>query len=250
VEPISGGNPLPGTRVRIIDVYDQNNVLDELPFDGSSNYLEFNISIADFTFAGIHKIDIRFYNPTDQPYSTINSTFIVINETVTFNSDPYLSLNPKVIQRNDGGFYVTGKVVNNNEGMRGLQVKLLLFDKNYKNVSQYLIGGNVYDLTDSNGNFRFDINSISIDCQYGPYYIRVDFNGSIQLLEIPGIDLIPHFMINASSNYVDINVTATTYITQINHFTDYQSLSPDKWIYNDILHVIGDLFWDNSSGIV
>ena len=244
----SGSNPLPGTRVRIIDVY-QNTVLDEYLFQISSpNFIQFNISInnTNFNFGGIHKINVRLYDPSNQPYPRVNSTFIVINKTMTFDN-PTITTN--IIQRNDGGFSVSGNMRDNGIGIRGLWVRLLLFDENYVNASKYLIGGNVYALTDNNGYFRFDINTIRFDCIQGPYQLRIDFNGSIQIIEVPGIDYIPNYMINASSNYVNLNVTAGTYISQVNYYTQ-SGLALDKWINNDILYIIGNLNWDNSSGMV
>ena len=95
----------------------------------------------------------------------------------------------------------------------------------------------MYALTGNNGYFRFDINTIRFDCIQGPYQLRIDFNGSIQIIEVPGIDYIPNYMINASSNYVNLNVTAGTYISQVNYYTQ-SGLAPDKWINNDILYII------------
>ncbi len=245
----SGGNPLSGTRVRIIDVYDANVVLDERQYDGSFNFVEFNISIAQFTFAGIHKINIRFYDQFDQPYPTINSTFIIINETVSFYPDPLVS--PNIIQRNDGSLTISGYVEENGRPMRGLLVRLLLYDKNYNNVSQYLIGGNIYALTSASGYYLFNINYINITCPQGLYYIRVDFNGTIQLSEVPGIDLIPNYMVSSSSNYIGLNVTAGTNMAQIDYYTNTEQMYPSIpllskiWVENDVLHVIGELYWDN-----
>jgi len=155
----SGGYPTPGSWVYIYDVYESMNPLNSYQFGPSNGFVQFNISINIFSFAGIHEIRVQY-----ETFTTINTTFIIINETVSINTDDPIINN--VVQRNDGGFYVTGNVADN---LRGLEVRLLLFDENYNNVSQYLIGGNIYDLTDSDGNFRFDINSIGIEARTIPY---------------------------------------------------------------------------------
>ncbi|MBA7713193.1 hypothetical protein ES703_122193 [subsurface metagenome] len=58
-------------------------------------------------------------------------------------------------------------------------------------------------------------------------------------------------MIDVSSDYSDLNITAGTILTQTDYYTNTEQLFPsipdiDKiWIENDTLHVIGVLYWDN-----
>ncbi len=211
-------------------------LLDNHTYLGVSGYHLFNISTT-FFHAGIHKIRVQFMD-----FPTINTTFIVINETVNFNIDPVINS----IVRDRGGFTVSGYVQEFGENLRGLRVNLQLLNSSYGNVSQY-IGGSIFTTTQSDGYFEFNVGSVSLNCPQGLYYVRVDFNGTIFLSETPGIDLIPNFLKYNSSSSIQINVTAGTAIIQNTYYTQYELLFPDTWQNGDTLYVIGNLTWDNGT---
>ena len=240
----SGGPPLANSNVTIWDAY-SGIMLDKYTYPGGKTFVQFNISTNKFYHSGIHQILVRLDNNP-----TINTTFIIINETVDVIASPYIKTDDidNVVTRDDGGFIVQGFLWENNTALRGLRVRLLLFNKNNVNVSQYLIG-NPFALTDANGNFTIQIDGIALAAPVGEYYIRIDFNGSINIPEIPGINLIMNYMVSSSSSLISLNITATTIITQIDYYSDYEYLDPDSWLNNDILHVIGNLTWDNNTGI-
>ncbi|MFX0188421.1 MAG: transglutaminase-like domain-containing protein [Candidatus Hodarchaeota archaeon] len=206
-----------------------------------NGFIQFNIS-TNFSYAGIHKIRVQYEN-----YPTINTTYIVINETVNVNAIPTIQTTgtDNVVLRGNGGFTVYGYVMENGTGLRGLRVKLLLLNKTYDNVSYYLIG-NPFDLTNSTGNFTIQINSIDLNCPQGEYYLIIDFNGSINIPETPGIILIPNYMINKNSNVVNLSITAGTSV--INGYYDTRVVK-DSWYEGDDLYVYGNLIWDNMSAI-
>ena len=122
---------------------------------------------------------------------------------------------------------------------------MLLFNKTGDNVSHYLIG-NVYDITDNGGNFEFQINSIDISAPHGEYFVRVDFNGSLNLQNIPGINPITNFMVHSNSSLVPLNITAGTILTQEGYTSELEFIDPTIWMIGDVLHVFGNLTWDNS----
>ena len=99
---------------------------------------------------------------------------------------------------------------------------------------------------DGTGYYEFIIDYINISCPQGKYYIRIDFNGTI---DAPGIFL-TDYMVHTNGSLLNLNVTARTYITQFDYYTDNEDLAPDYWINGDTLHVIGNLYWDNTSTII
>ncbi|MFX1395131.1 MAG: hypothetical protein ACFFAH_16405, partial [Promethearchaeota archaeon] len=237
-----GGTPASGSNVSIWDDY-SNQLLDLHYYSGGTGYVRFNISTNSFYYAGIHKIRVQFSD-----YPTINTTFIIINETVNVILNPIVKTNgaDNIIQRDNGGFIVSGSVRENSTGLRGLVVGVLLYNKTYNNVSQYLVG-TPYNVTNANGDFMIYVDSIDIDCPKGEYYVQIAFNGSLYLNEIPGIDLIWNYMTGNTSIFVKLNVTAATIINQIDLYSDLEFIDPDSWILGDILHVIGNLTLDNET---
>ena len=239
------GASLNGKIVRIWDEY-SNKLLGSYTFtEFSSGSVQFNISTNKFYHAGIHKIKVQY-----ETYSAINTTFIVINETVNVNVINVIDTprTDNVVLRNSEGFTVSGYIMENGTRLRGLRVSILLLDRFYKNVSHYLIG-NLYGLTSNNGYFSIFINRINSNCPYGQYYVRIDFNGSINIQIPPGINLINNFMVSNSSSYVPLNITAGTIINQINWYTELEFIDENIWIIGDILHVFGNLTWDNNTRI-
>ncbi|MHA2128650.1 MAG: transglutaminase-like domain-containing protein, partial [Promethearchaeota archaeon] len=237
VNVVHGGtNPAFGTNITIWDEF-TNTLLDTHVFLGGYGYWEFYISTFSFD-SGIHKIRVQF-----EDFPTINTTFIIINKSVNFNLNPI----PGKIIRNSDSLTVSGDVFDSGIGLRGLRVSLQLLNNTGGNVSQYLIGSSV-DFTAPNGYFQFDISSISIGCPQGSYFVRVDFNGSIFLPGIPGINFIPNFMINTSSSLFQLNITAGTNLNQ-DGFHTKSGLNPSQWINDDVLYVYGSLNWDNGTAL-
>ncbi|MFX1312245.1 MAG: hypothetical protein ACFFHD_06495, partial [Promethearchaeota archaeon] len=235
--------PAIGTYVTIWDDY-SNLLLDNYTYPGGTGDVQFNISTNRFYYAGIHKIRVQFMD-----YPTFNTTFIIINESVSIDFVPSVTN----IVRNNGGFVVTGYVRENGTGLRGLHVSLQLLNISNGNNSQFLIGS-LFDFTTNNGFFQFDVNYIDIACPHGIYYLRIDFNGSIYLPGIPGIDLIPHYMVNSSSYLLQLNISAGTIINE-GYYAKYgegyhsklQDIYPLHWVDTDILYVYGELTWDNGT---
>ena len=230
-----GGFPAFNTDVRIYDDYSNNLLLTHF-FPGGTGDHQFNVDTSTF-HAGIHKIRVQFMN-----FPTINTTFIVINETFNFNMNPVINS----IVRNSGGFTVSGYVRESGVDLRGLRVSLQLLNSSYGNASQY-IGGSMFTTSQSNGYFEFNVGSVTLSCPQGLYYVRVDFNGTIFLSETPGIDLIQDFMKPISSSPLSFNITAGTVITQNTYYTKYEAVFPNTWQNGDTLYVIGNLTWDNGT---
>ena len=243
VTVVHGGDvPDLGDYVTIWDDY-SNMLLDNYTYKGVTGYVQFNISTNKFYHAGIHKIRVQFMN-----YPTINTTFIIINETVNVNVNPVISVD-NVVVRDIESFTVSGYVRGNGTGLRGLRVNLILLNKSSKYVSQYIIGTKT-TTTLSDGYFQFNLASIDIDCTEGPYYIRVDFNGSIYLSGVPGIDLIdPNYMVTCSSSLVPLNITAGTVIIQDGYHTVPHDISEGYWWVDDTLYIYGNLTWDNGTAM-
>ncbi|KKM71453.1 hypothetical protein LCGC14_1430460 [marine sediment metagenome] len=232
---ISSKAPISGENLTIWDDY-SNTMLDNYTFPGVYNNHSFIINTTGF-HAGIHRIRIQIEN-----YPTWNTTFIIINETVTIKVNPTL---PKRI-RNSENLTVSGYVVNETTGLRGLLVSLQLFNSTGGNYSQYLIIDSRFYTTENNGYFEFVINLISITCPQGNYSLRIDFNGSISLAGTPRIGPIQNYMINTNSSLIALNITAGTNITLDGYHTKL-GLNPTMWYNTDILYVYGNLTWDNET---
>ena len=124
----------------------------------------------------------------------------------------------------------------------------MLYNGTGVNVSQYLNGPRV-TTTDSNGYFQFNIGSINMTCPKGPYTIRIDFNGTIYLAGIPGIDTIPQYMGSNRSLPMSLNITAGAVIIKDTYYTKYESDFPDIWQNGDTLYVMGSLELDNGNAL-
>jgi len=240
-----GGFPDSGDIVTIWDDYwvGTDKLLDSYVFPGGTGYVRFNISTNNFYNAGIHKIRVQFMDYINK----INTTFIIINETINININPVIS-DDNVVVRNNDDFSVNGYIKENGTGLIGLRANILLLNSTYKNVSQYL-NGPLTTTTNSNGYFNFDMNPMDLNCPQGRYFIRIDFNGSLILNEIPGIDLIQKYMISNSSILVQLDINASIVIIQDGFHSIYESLAPTEWINGDTLYVYGSLTWDNGTEI-
>ncbi|MFX1317446.1 MAG: hypothetical protein ACFE9T_16410, partial [Promethearchaeota archaeon] len=239
------GSAVESGYVTILDYYSNRTLYNYsyTGFESPKGFVQINIPTNKFYHAGIHKIVVRYMD-----FAPTNITYIVINETVNINviktiQPTYIN---NIVVRDVDGFIVKGSVKENKTGLRGLRVRLLLLNKNKENFSHYLIG-DPFAITDEDGNFAIIINKINISCPQGEYYIRIDFNGSIEISETPGINLIRNYMISNSSLPVSINITADTYF--INHYY-YKDFPLPGWWENDTCHIVGYLRWDNNTGIV
>jgi hypothetical protein len=231
------GSPVSSGTLTLRDVY-TNQIL--AIYNGDLGFVQLNIS-TQLLHAGLHQIEVQYGT-----FETLNTTYIIVNETITIDSNinPY----PLKVIRNVEGFFVFGNLYDSGNYSRGLRVNIRLLNETNHDVSNYLgfEPGYQQSMTiwsDGTGYYEFRIAFIDPDCPKGRYFIRIDFNGTI---DAPGIFL-SDYMIHVSGMPIELNITAGTYITQIHYYTDNEDLAPDYWINGDTLHVLGDLFWDNSS---
>jgi len=226
------GSPVSSGTVVLRDVFIGSQI-------GSHDYILADNGYHDFIIdtslwhAGLHKIEVQW-----STFPTFNTTYIIINKTITISA--YSTLNH--IRRNFDAFSVFGTVQDGTTNLRGLNIKILLFDSNNNDVTGYLnLAGsqtiNVYD-----GNYQFNVNFISINCLQAGYYFRIDFNGSINEA---GISL-SNYMIHTSSIAVPVNITAGVTITG-NY--DTQAVK-DQFYEDDTLYAYGYLRWDNGTAII
>ncbi|MHA1281375.1 MAG: transglutaminase domain-containing protein [Promethearchaeota archaeon] len=233
----SGINVTTGT-VRVYDIFTTpTSLIAQYTFKGSDRGKHtFTINTTDW-MAGLHKLVVNW-----SIYSTSNYTFIVINETLNI----YGNLNNFVITRNIESFTVSGILKSQSNSLRGLEINLNLLNETHGNVTQYLImSGNRIITINDDGTYQFNINSISLSCPQGIYYIRVDFNGTIKY---PGVNLYK-YMITNSSILLQINITASSNLNPDTYWTEHEDLAPDKWIAGDIFHANGTLLWDNGTAM-
>ncbi len=230
--------------VYLIDVY-TNTELDRHKFEViDKGYWNFSIPI-NTLHSGLHKINVRYGEDGAPYYDTYNSTYIVINETATIN----IFQSEFSVQRVVDGFEISGNVLNGSSPLRSLEMGIYLLNSENQDLSQYLNfapGYSQYTFTDANGEFTFLINSIDNDTlQQGRYIIIIDFNGTIS---DSGIYL-SNYMVNFSSS-LNINLTAGTQIIQQDYYTlKWETEYPEYWVDTDTLIVIGNLTWDNNTGI-
>ena len=229
--------------VRLRDVY-TNQILASYTYDGSEvqpGFIQLNVS-TQLLHAGLHHLEVQY-----DSWAATNTTYIIINETVNIIPDPTIDR----ILRNDGGFTVSGHVEESGNGSRGMRVRIVLLNSSNDDVSYYLnfVAGyqqNMFIANDGSGDYEFRIDFIDLNCPYGEYNIRIDFNGTIAA---PGIFL-SNYMVHTNSSLISLNITAGTVITQGPYSTENEDLAPDYWINGDILHVLGDLNWDNGATMV
>jgi len=189
--------------------------------------------LADTTswHGGLHRIEVQWSGSV-----ATNNTYVIINKTANI----FASINQASIIRNIDNFIVDGTLRDNGELLRGLVVNIRLLDDTFSDVSVFYLNGITSITTDALGHYQFD-NSIDLGCPQGKYYIRIDFNGSINA---PGISL-SDYMIHNSSLLISINILADTYI-----IGNYETkVVKNDWYYSDACYVHGYLYWDNGSAI-
>ena len=232
------GNPL--------YIYDDftNTLLDTYYFPdgtGQTGFHQFDIPTASL-HGGLHRIRVQYHT-----YSTINRTYIIVNDTVDINVNP----DKNEVIRGVEGFGVFGTVQESGEDLRGLIVSIILLNATYDDVTSYLnLVGSQSIIINNDGTFSYTISSIDQICPQGKYYIRIDFNGSIEYPNtgFPNV-LLTDYMIHTNSSLVPINITAGTMIIQDGYHTIPHDISDGDWWVDDILYVYGNLTWDNGTAM-
>ncbi len=203
-------------------------------------HVEVNISSTNDFHSGIYRLRIQY-----NTYDSINITYIIINESITITPN----LDDMEIQRGleiDQSLIAT--ISSPGSGtIEGLRINLTLLDSNYNDVSDlYLDLQGMQPITISNNQGTFVINSILQNCPYGVYYLRIDFNGSLQDTWLNLSD----YMVHSNSSFIKLNITAGTTIIEHSWYTDYEVPPYDQqWVYNTTLYVNGHLRWDNGTAI-
>jgi len=225
------GIPVETGVVTFTDVY-INEIIASYTFQtGDGGYFSFLNNTSSW-HAGLHQIKVQW-----STFATFNSTYIIINETISFD----VNSNKDSVQRNIDSFTISGIVLDGTTPLRGLGIKILLFDGS-TDVSGYLnLASPQIIIVNNDGTYEFIINSISLNCPQGQYFIRIDFNGSISEAGI----FLTDYMVNTSSLLYPINITAGTGITG-NYDTKYVK---DEFYDGDDLYVYGYLNWDNGSAM-
>ncbi|MHA2391578.1 MAG: hypothetical protein ACXAEX_06385 [Promethearchaeota archaeon] len=180
--------------------------------------------------AGLHRIRTQWSGS-----AAFNITYVIINETISI----FRSIDKTSILRDIDSFSVSGTLQENGELLRGLRVNLTLLDDGFNDVSSYLIGTRTLTV-DNFGSYQFD-NSIDILCPQGQYYLRIDFNGTINA---PGI-FMNDYMVHNSSLLIAIDIIAGTSISG-NYETN---VVKDDWYFGDECYVYGYLNWDNGTAM-
>jgi len=219
---------------RTVYIHDDytNTLLDSYTFSsGSTGLVEFNLSTNDL-HAGLIRFRVNYHT-----FSTFNSTYIVINETISIS----INVDKNVVQRNFNQFNVDGVLQQNGTNLDGLEIGLILWDTTLGDVSGYLNINGPQFRTIYGGNYLYDNNGIFLNCPQGSYYVLIYFTGSINDI---GISL-PNFMGTAISMVIPINITAGTYING-NYDT---RVVKDQFYYGDDLYVYGFLNWDNGTAM-
>jgi hypothetical protein len=234
------GNPAPlNSIVHLWDIF-TNTELDNYTFDGSEGgYHNFQISTSTL-HAGLHRLNITF--ETSQVWSTYNSTYLVINESVNLFTDQ----TNLQFTRDIDNFIISGRIKESSDNLRGIIVNLIMLDNSSSDVTSYLnfIGSNSILISDD-GTFQFSISSIDLSCPQGEYYIRIDFNGTISYSTL----YLPNYMISNSSKLINLTVYAGSDIITDTYYTEF-GIFPEEWIAGDTLHVIGNLTFDNGNPII
>ncbi|TFF98316.1 MAG: hypothetical protein EU547_01925 [Promethearchaeota archaeon] len=235
--------PVTSNTVRFYDVDQGNTLIESHTFNGNEipkGHYNFTIDTNNAGWnAGAHQIRVSWGN-----MGVYNSTYIIINETATISLDQ----SEFSIQRGVDNFIISGDITDESDSLRGLEVGIHLYDTSNQDLSEYInyATGSQNITINNDGTFSFDISSIDMDLQQGPYKIRVEFNGTINL---PGIFL-NDYMVHFNSEFLNFNLTAGTEILQQDYYTlEYEDEYPNYWVDTDTLVVVGNLTWDNNTGI-
>lgn len=236
--------PVTTDTVYFYDVDQGNRLIKSHQFDGTESiagHYNFTVDTDDTGWnAGIHQIRVTWSN-----YGVYNSTYIIINKTATISLDQS-ALN---VQRGTEDFIISGSVSDEGDALRGLEVGIHLYDSSNQDVSDnfnYAFGTSQNITINDDETFSFNLNSIDMDLSQGQYTIRIEFNGTIYA---DGISL-SNYMVHFSSDPINLDLIAGTEILQQDYYTlEYEDKYPDLWVDTDTLIVVGNLTWDNNTGI-
>ena len=229
-----------GTTVNVYDDID-NVLLGYYTYTGLESMTGLaliNITSSGF-HSGLYRLRVQY-----QSYDAINMTYIIMNGSFTIgSSESYLEYQRGIIQ-ND---VLTAIISSAGSGtIEGLRINLTMLDSNYIDVtSLYLNLQGTQPITVFNSQGSFIINSLSLDCPYGIFYLRIDFNGSLQDDWLS----LNNFMNSNSSILITLNVTASTTLIELSWYTSYEAV-PNLWVYGTTLYVNGLLTYDNGSAII
>jgi hypothetical protein len=219
-----GGSPVSFGTVSFTDVYTGNPLGSPSVVSGYAS-----VSANSATWhAGLHRIRAEWSGS-----AAFNTTYVIINKTANI----FASSNEASILRSLDNFITSGTVQENSVLLRRLTVNLVLLDSAFNDVSTYLIGPQSFT-TNMLGAFQFD-NTVNISCPQGQYYIRIDFNGTINA---PGI-FMNDYMVHNSSLLIPIDIIAGTSLSG-NYETN---IVKDDWYFGDDCYVYGTLLWDNGT---
>lgn len=236
------GAPVADGDVHLYDVYNSNNEIATVSVDGSGYYtIELNTSLENL-HAGLHHLKVMW-----KSYDTFNSTYIIINQTIDGFGAPSLS-NNAIIRGVNGVFTVSGYVLDDSIALRGLKVRIGLFNESMYNFTQYLVFEPGYSYTaiiDDSGYYEFQMTRIGINCPQGNYSIRIDFIGDIERTDGPITITMTDAIIGTNTSKVFLNVSAQVNVFEGTYSTDYLGLNPEEWIDGDTLYVTGTAQWDN-----
>ncbi|MHA1190808.1 MAG: transglutaminase domain-containing protein [Promethearchaeota archaeon] len=223
------GTPVTSGTVVLRDVYLGSQIGSYAYIPADNGYHDFIIDTTSW-HAGLHRIEVQW-----STFPTFNSTYVIINKTITISA--YSS--SYQIQRDFDIFSVFGSVQDGTTNLRGLDITILLLDSSFIDVSSlYLNLAGSQTITVFDGNYQFDVSSISLNCPQGDYYFRIDFNGSINEAGIS----ISNYMINTSSMLIPVNITAGTYI-----LGNFETSFEEGFYEGDYVDAYGNLYWDNGS---
>jgi hypothetical protein len=223
--------PKMGNTVYLYDDF-TNNLISSYTFPDESGFTQFNIP-TNALHAGLIRLRVNYHT-----YSTFNTTYIVINETINVSINPNYNF---AIQRNIELFNVNGFLQQNGTNLDGLIIGMFLLNNAFMDVSTYInFNGPQFRMV-SNGNYLYASNSIFLNCPQGNYYLLVYFTGSISE---SGISL-TNYMITSMSMLVPVNITAGT---SINGYFETRVVK-DQFYEGDDLYAYGYLRWDNGSAI-
>jgi len=221
--------PKTGNTVYIYDDF-TNTLITSWVFVDELGFIQFNIS-TNTLHAGLIRFRVNY-----DIYSTFNTTYIVINETIPIS----INLDRNVVQRNFHQFNVNGILQQNGTNLDGLVIGLFLVNATH-DVSGFLNLNGPQFRTVYGGSYLYDSNSIVLNCPQGLYYILIYFTGNISE---SGIYLTNYMNISMSS-ILPINITAGTVITG-----EYDTrVVKDDFYEGDDLYVYGFLNWDNGTAM-
>lgn len=237
VNIFQSGDPVDNDTVYFYDYdIDRNNPFKTHTLNGSNSY-SFDENTLDWN-AGLHEIRVTWGD-----FGIYNFTYVIINKSATISAT-LETPSDHIIQRITEGFTISGNISDpdSGDGLRGLSVSLYLFNTNgvdYSSDLNFVTGYTQNYITNQNGEFEFILNSVN-EIPTGEYYLRIDFNGTIEESSISLSD----YLIHSSSPPIYINITAGSNID------GYYSRSWEPgWYVGDTCQVNGTLTYDNSTGL-